>query len=64
MDILVNISLNPSQCLGSKEMLNKYFLMKQIHSVKTHLEQGMGIEVTASGRFSVGSGSNHEDQFP
>ena len=50
MDILVNISLNPSQCLSSKEMLNKYFLMRQIHSIKTHLEQeGMGIEVTASG---------------
>lgn len=31
-------------------MLNKYFLMRQIHSIKTHLEQeGMGIEVTASG---------------
>lgn len=50
VDILVNISLNPSQCLSSKEMLNKYFLMRQIHSIKTHLEQeGMGIEVTASG---------------
>ena len=58
------ISLNPSQCLGSKEMLNKYFLMKRIHCIKTHLEQGMGIEVTASRRLLVGNGSNHEDPFP